>query len=354
MGDMVIIDEQVFTDIADAIRDKNGTEETYKPREMAAAIGDIETGGGGDEPEPTDGKTHIWIHIDPDTPANRLTFQLYFGQSVANGVTVDWGDGSVTETFAGTSATIHNHTYATGGDYEITLEVTNGTLNLTGTSASSGYAIYGSKENLNAYNRSRIRRVHIGDGVPSIGQYCFWYCYALEKVTGMGDVASIGTYAFYACYSISSITIPSGVTSIGNNAFSYCSSLTSISIPNSVTSIGVTTFSNCSSLSSITIPDGITSIGVNTFNYCYALASITLPDSITSIKASAFSYCYSMSECHLLPSTPPTLANTSAFSNIPSDCIFYVPYSEDHGILEAYKTATNWSTYANYMQEESQ
>ena len=47
MGDMVIIDEQVFADIADAIRDKNGTEETYKPREMAAAIGDIETGGGG-------------------------------------------------------------------------------------------------------------------------------------------------------------------------------------------------------------------------------------------------------------------------------------------------------------------
>ena len=38
MGDMVIIDEQVFTDIADAIRDKNGTEETYKPGEMAEAI----------------------------------------------------------------------------------------------------------------------------------------------------------------------------------------------------------------------------------------------------------------------------------------------------------------------------
>jgi hypothetical protein len=33
-------------------------------------VGTNQGGGGGDEPEPTDGKTHIWIHIDPDTPAN--------------------------------------------------------------------------------------------------------------------------------------------------------------------------------------------------------------------------------------------------------------------------------------------
>ena len=271
MGDMVIIDEQVFADIAML-------------------------------------KKHIWIHIDPDTPANRLTFPLYFGQSVANGVVVDWGDGSATETFAGTSATVHNHTYATGGDYEITLEVTNGTLNLTGTSGSSGDAIYGLKATLNAYNRSRIRRVHIGDSVTGIGQYCFWNCYSLKKVSGFGNVTSIGTYAFYYCYALTNITIPNGVTSIESSAFYYCCALT----------------------------------------------SVTIPDSVTSIGSSAFTYCCGMSEYHILPTTPPTLSSTSAFSNIPSDCVIYVPYSEDHSILEAYKTATNWSTYANYMQEEQQ
>ena len=41
MGDMVIIDEQVFTDIADAIRDRNGEETTYKPGEMATAVEDL-------------------------------------------------------------------------------------------------------------------------------------------------------------------------------------------------------------------------------------------------------------------------------------------------------------------------
>ena len=288
-------------------------------------VGTNQGGGGGDEPEPTDGKTHIWIHIDPDTPANRLTFPLYFGQSVANGVTVDWGDGSATETFGGTSATVHNHTYATGGDYEITLEVTDGTLNLTGTSGSNGYAIYGSKANANSYNRGRIRRVHIGDGVTSIGQYCFQNCYALKKVSGMGDVTSIGTYAFSYCHSLTSITIPDGVTSIENDVFYYCYLL-----------------------ANVTIPDGVTSIGNNAFSYCHPFTSITIPDGVTSIGTYAFSYCYGMAKYHLLPTTPPTLSSANAFNGIPSDCIIYVPV----GSLEAYQTATNWSTYASKMREE--
>lgn len=288
-------------------------------------VGTNQGGGGGDEPEPTDGKTHIWIHIAPDTPANRLTFPLYFRQSKANGVTVDWGDGSATETFAGKSATIHNHTYATGGDYEITLEVTDGTLNLTGTSSSSGYAIYGSKANSNSYNRSRIRRVHIGDGVTSIGQYCFYNCYALKKVSGMGDVTSIGQYAFYNCNSFENVTIPDGVTSIENDAFYYCYSL-----------------------ASVTIPDGVTSIGSNAFSYCYSLTNVTIPDSVTNIGNSVFYYCYCIAEYHILSTIPPTLGNTNAFNGIATDCIIYVPV----GSLEAYQTATNWSTYASKMQEE--
>lgn len=44
----VIISDAHLTDIADAIRSKNGTEDTYKPREMAAAITAIEVGSGGD------------------------------------------------------------------------------------------------------------------------------------------------------------------------------------------------------------------------------------------------------------------------------------------------------------------
>ena len=46
----VLTDDKHYTAIAAAIREKNGTDETYKPAEMADAIAAIETGGG-DLPE---------------------------------------------------------------------------------------------------------------------------------------------------------------------------------------------------------------------------------------------------------------------------------------------------------------
>lgn len=44
----VLVDETSLQNIANAIREKNGTENTYKPSEMPQAILDIQTGGGGD------------------------------------------------------------------------------------------------------------------------------------------------------------------------------------------------------------------------------------------------------------------------------------------------------------------
>ena len=43
---IVTIDDSYFTDIANAIRGKNGETTTYKPNEMAAAISAISSGGG--------------------------------------------------------------------------------------------------------------------------------------------------------------------------------------------------------------------------------------------------------------------------------------------------------------------
>ena len=42
----VLVNETSLTAIGNAIRDKNGKSDKYKPSEMAAAIGAIETGGG--------------------------------------------------------------------------------------------------------------------------------------------------------------------------------------------------------------------------------------------------------------------------------------------------------------------
>ena len=259
------------------------------------------------EPEPpADGKTRLYITVpansmpDRDPPRNQVP--LYIQQSVANGVAIDWGDGTPPETLDGTGNVNTTHTYQTAGDFVISLEPAEGcTLGLG--HGSGSYCVMG-----NTSNNGRV------------------YCNMLHRIV-------IGSR---------------GVTSIGNNAFNSCYSLASVTIPDSVTSIGSYAFYYCYSLSSVTIPDSVTSIGNNAFRSCYSLASVTIPDSVTSIGSYAFNSCYGVKECHILPTTPPALASSTAFNNIPSDCIIYVPA----GSLEAYQTATNWSEYADQMQEE--
>lgn len=90
------------------------------------------------------------------------------------------------------------------------------------------------------------------------------------------------------------------------------------------------------------------------FESVYTLRSLTVPSTVTSIASYCFSGNSGIKEFHFLPTTPPELADTNAFYQISSDCVFYVPYSEDHSILETYQTATNWSSFANRMVEESQ
>ena len=45
----VLVNENNLTNIANAIRGKNGSTDTYKPSEMAAAITAISGGGGSNE-----------------------------------------------------------------------------------------------------------------------------------------------------------------------------------------------------------------------------------------------------------------------------------------------------------------
>jgi len=323
-----------------------------------------------------DGKTRVYIHLEQGRTSPML------GVCPNGTVDVDWGDGTAHDTLTGTSTSTvkwtPNHAYAAPGDYVIKLTVT-GSMRFYGNDSSNQYSgllrYTSSADGRNSIYRNTIRRVEIGSGVTSIGDNSFYYCYSLTSITIPDSVTSISNNAFRNCYGLASVTIPDRVWSISSNAFYYCYSLTSITIPDSVTSIGTYAFYYCYTLASVTIPDSVTRIGNYTFRNCYGLASVTIPDSVTSIGnysiyqcvtlasvtihdsvtsigENAFSSCTGVAEYHLVPTTPPTLANTNAFNSIPADCIIYVPYSADHSVLDAYKTAANWSTYASKMQEE--
>ena len=49
--------------------------------------------------------------------------------------------------------------------------------------------------------------------------------------------------------------------------------------------------------------------------------------------------------------TPPTVSSTNFMQGSTSNLKFYVPYSADHSILNAWKTADVWSGKASYMYE---
>lgn len=364
-----------------------------------------------------DGKTRYYITIPESEPDSGRLVTICYAQSVANGVTIDWGDGSATYSDSNTSATAQRtHTYSKGGDYIITLEVTSGNLYF---SNSTTYGWCGANGSGSYSNLGFLRKAELGNNVTGLNGAVFRKSYYLSSITIPNTVSIIGSYAFAECPALNALIMPSSVGSVGDyalresrgikivslppllgslggRAFIDCSSLTRINIPPSVTTIPIYLCSANFNLKVVTIPSNIGSIGNYAFSQCYHLQTvilssgtslgtqsfganyslteidlpntlttigtafannyllhkITIPSGVTSITT-PFGSCYSLREIHLLSTTPPTIS-TSTFSAIPSDAKIYVPYSADHSILEAYKTASNWSTYASYIVEESQ
>lgn len=175
---------------------------------------------------------------------------------------------------------------------------------------------------------------------------------SLTHIDIPNGTAKIGNSAFYQYTTLTSVTIPNSVTSIGNYAF-LMTGLTSVTIPDSVITIGGGAFSTCSSLTSVTIGNSVTSLDVGVFQSCNKITTITIPDSVTSIGSLSLAGTGSMESVIVLATTPPTIgSNVFQNSKISGGTGYiYVPYSADHSILNAYKTASNWSTYANQILE---
>lgn len=117
-----------------------------------------------------------------------------------------------------------------------------------------------------------------------------WSGWEINTVIIERGVTSIGDYAFYECSNLERITIPTGVISIGESAFDYCENLTEVKLPASLTSIGDYAFSDCS-LTDIGFPRSVTSIGMLAFGCCSSLTTITFEhfaDDTLYLDSSAF------------------------------------------------------------------
>ena len=138
-----------------------------------------------------------------------------------------------------------------------------------------------------------------------------------------------------------------GATQIRSYSFRECKSLTSVTIGNGVSSIGSSAFYGCSGLTSVIIGNSVTSISESAFQKCIGLTSITIPDSVARIDNFALLIGSSTNKAviRMKPTTPPQIKSSSFDKNNLEKII--VP----KGTGATYKSATNWSALASYIQE---
>lgn len=241
------------------------------------------------------------------TLTSNLTQPLYFTQSAANGVTIDWGDGSAAETVADLSASA-SHTYAAAGDYTVTMTAGDGVTWSPGAVISNtNYSLLGNASNKN-------------NTYPTLTAFKF------------GTGCNLRQYSFANCTSLSEIIIPDGTVEIPDNAFRQCTGLKRLYLPTSIkrahidsfyqstyleevhikdlaaycgfdwvaeTGYGLLSFPAIGSLNlylngvkitdgDLVVPHGVTRIGNQTFANA-TFNSVTLPNSVMSIGHGAFS-----------------------------------------------------------------
>ena len=291
-----------------------------------------------------DGKTRIYIRLEDGRLAP------YLGIAINGTATVEWGDGQTSTVTGSSTSTVVNtqHTYASAGEYVIKIAVS-GSMALVGNSSYGSQVLWknNTSANLNRVYQNAIQKVEIGANTIA-GDRAFKNCNSIVSAVIPFGVTSIGTCAFQYCYSLVSVVIPSSLANFGTNAFSGCRSLTSVVIPNGVTNIETYTFQSCYSLTSVVISSSVTSISNYAFQSCYSLTSVVIPNGVTSIGTYAFQNCYGLGTIKFTSATPPTVANANAWSNIPTDCIIYVP----RGSLSAYTGATNYPSSSTYTYVE--
>lgn len=216
------------------------------------------------------------------------------------------------------------------------------------------------------------------DTVTSIGQYAFADCSTLASVD-FPEVTKVGGHAFESCSALAVAKIPKA-TEVEYYAFRYCVLLASVDFPE-LKEVETSTFESCYALTSVNIPKA-TKIGNDAFDTCRELPSVKLPAAIsvgksafvnctqlasadfplvTSINAYAFQFCKLLKALILRGGTVATLSNTNALQGCChilgtvdatynpdglKDGYIYVP----RALVDTYKAATNWSTYADQFR----
>ncbi len=320
-----LYDETAIQAIADSIRAKNGSSDTYTVSQMSAAIDNIPSGGTTEIYK----KTWLTGHTYTLTSDGTLTIT------------------SSSDTFMGKPDTMRRiiycvkkvdatdpHILGTAQDegfmYFVDGDKPSDSLNIEFEFSSSFYYIRNNAFrnapitsftipstvryiDANAFNGSKITSIIIPASVERLGDSIFENCTALTtaEISQSSNTYSISVSCFRDCTSLTSVTIANESTSILANAFNGCTALTSVTLPSTVTSISSSAFRQCTSLQTIDISN-VTNIDDYAFTDCTALTSVDI-SSIEDVGYETFYGCNNLVETVGTPGVftiPDTLTTT--------------------------------------------
>ena len=188
----------------------------------------------------------------------------------------------------------------------------------------------------------------IGDSLPD---NCFdsmitpYNIFKNVTLSFTNELKTIKYRSFGNCYGLKNIKNYDSVVTIDSNAFYTCTNLLLNSLPSNLTSIGTGAFYNCSKITVSSIPQGVRIIASQAFQDCKAITEMTFEGDITYIYTNAFSGATKLTKLSFPNNTSvPPLANINAFQKCPLETI-EVPSS----LADSWKSATNWSNYADII-----
>lgn len=355
----VLVREEILTEIADAIREKTGFSDKYKPPQMPNAIQNISTSAddGPSEEDPIrfygyegkllysysleemkaltelprlpevegmicqgwnwslenlqsmnremdvgaifitdDGSTRIYVSLNEYT----LHPMLGFYQRVASCMKVDWGDGSLLESTE-IIGEVHwfEHQYESPGQYVIRLvpEEDADVLVYGGIGGTNLFQKNTGKDRSNTPYSNVIEKIEIGKGITYLGEYALMGR-NLKYVT-IPDESIDVREALNGARNLKFIALPKGYTSLWGDTFYGCTHLEKVCFPESLQNLYGDAFRDCISLKTVCLPETIKNFGSTIFLGCDSLREVTLPENLKHVPTSIFSGCDYLERVHL-------------------------------------------------------
>ena len=319
----------------------------------------------------SDGATKIYFSF---TDEYRLSPYLCF--AVNGTATIDWGD-NTTSTAIGTDLTTlvkTQHTYATTGDYVISISGDEIRFKTTSTGSSQSMIFtMDDTTTTNLYENiytNAIYKIELGSNVTTLEGYGFGHLNSLKVITTSKNITSVqqqalafctflefylypsvttaGSASFYECRALKRALFSKTTTSTNSSLFNYCYSLEKITTHN--IALKSSAFANCYSLKKVVCNNTETSLQSSLFNNCRSLAYYKVESTTTRVRGAVFTGCLSLKLVDFTSlSAVPTLDNVNTFSNIPDDYIILVP----DDLYNSWITTNNWSSLTSHIMKES-